>query len=515
MSTRDRTAFTGRLLLGAAAGIALYLASMALARTSLPGCGTESVCQEVLQSRWAYTFGIPVSFAGFVLYAMTLLLSWAYVRRERTLAALAGGMAVSTVLAGVVWFTAVQIFALQSLCAWCCATHGTAVTGAFLLWWSRRRHPAPDLDCSVDLRDAGSPLSNDRVFRFTATGAALAAVGLLALGNLSGSMPRASAREESLNTPAVAPAGGGTLGLMGGRYQVQPADYPVMGNPGGSGPVAVLLSDFTCEWCLKFHSVVEHALRSGAPEVRVLVMPVARTPEATDIQRTLLTVFHADPAAWHALAARLVAGDLPDRPEAVGRAALHAIGGEKFAASAQANRSKIEAQLKLAAALLNDARDRGTGSTLLPQLYCDTRVLKGAESEQAKVIAFLHNHAAGEGPSPAAPGAVMTVLNADVDLDSLPPGAAKTFQIKVQNRGDAPLQIGWLMLDQGCEVTQMPDKKLLPGKVAAIGLKCHAPSGAGDFVRRILIHSDAPDAPHPVVIRGHSEGPATAAIARP
>ena len=68
--------------MGVAAGISLYLAAMALAHTSLPGCGAASGCHDVMASRWAYTFGIPVSFLGFVLYALTLLLSWAFVRRE-------------------------------------------------------------------------------------------------------------------------------------------------------------------------------------------------------------------------------------------------------------------------------------------------------------------------------------------------------------------------------------------------------------------------------------------------
>jgi uncharacterized membrane protein len=292
----DRIATAGRLLLGAAAGVALYLASMALSRTALPGCTESSNCQEVMQSRWAFAFGIPVSFFGFVVYTVMLLLSWAYVRRERTFTGLQGGMAVSAILAAAVWFTALQIFALQTVCVWCCIAHGCAVGGAFLLWRSRRRHPLPDLDCSMDLRDAGSPLSNDRVFRFTATGAALTGVGLLALGSLSGPLRTRHAEEKTTAAPAVAPAPGGALALLDGRFRIQPNEFPGIGPAVDTALTAVLVSDYTCEWCRSFQTELANIAAAAAPPVRIVILPAARTQAAQDIQRILLTVFHHNPA---------------------------------------------------------------------------------------------------------------------------------------------------------------------------------------------------------------------------
>ena len=498
-SPRDTPAFAGRLLLGAAAGISLYLAAMALAHTPLPGCGAESPCQDVMQSRWAYTFGIPVSFPGFVLYVLTLLLSWAYVRRERTLAGLHGGMAVSAVLAGAVWFTALQVFALQSVCLWCCLAHGCALLGAWLLWRSRRQHPAPGLDCTADLRDAGSPLSNDRVFRFTATGAALAGVGLLALGSLSGPLRRSATREHQPDAPAVTPSAGG-LSLLGGKFRISPDEYPGIGKAGGDARTAVLLSDYTCEWCLKYHGVLENVAAGAMPPLRIVVLPVARTPDAEDIQRTMLTVFHADRAAWRSLSALVTSGQIPATVVDVGRAALSLVGAENFAAAAQAHADKIEQQLQLAAAVLRESRDSKGGSTVLPQLLCGGRVLTGAESDQAKVLAWLNDNAPAS-PHPE-PAPVLAVLNDEVALDSMLPSLPRDLQIKVQNKGDAPLQLGWLVLDTGCEVTRMPDRKLYPGETAAIGLRITAPAADGSFTRRLRIHSNAPGAPGSVTLRG-------------
>lgn len=497
---RDYIAAAGRLFMGAAAGASLYLASMTLARTSLPGCGDGSNCQDVLTSRWAFAFGIPVSFAGFVLYALTLLLSWAYVRRERSFAGLQGAMAVATILAAAVWFTAVQIFALGSFCQWCSLIHASAVAGAFLLWLSRRRHPLPDLDCSNDLRDAGSPFSNDRIFRFTAMGAALVVTGLLALGSLSGPLHRPAAVESSLAGDAVRSIPGGTIGLMDGKYQLQPADYPVLGTAGKEAPVAVLLSDYTCEWCLKNHGILEDVLRSAAPGRAILLLPAARSLEAEDIQRTLLTAFHADPEAWRSLTALITSGQIPARHDDVGRAALQLVTPEKFAASAQSNAERIDAQIRLAASILRDARERDNGNTILPQLYSGSRVLTGAESDPAKILAFLHG--ADHGPARPIPQPAMKVMADTVTLDALQPGQPQDFEVKVQNRGNAPLKLGWLVLDEGCEITKMPSGRILPNEVAAIGVRFTPPDDGADCTRRIYIHSDSPDSPSQVTLHG-------------
>ena len=321
-------------------------------------------------------------------------------------------------------------------------------------------------------------------------------MGLLALGSFSGPAVRpGGAAQITPAAPAVVPAAGGSLALMGGKFQINPADYPVIGSAKENALTAVLLSDFTCEWCLKYHSILENVTASAGQDVRILVLPIARSPQAGDIQRTLLTVFHAAPEAWHRLAALISSGQITATPDAVGRAALSLIGSDKFAAAAQLHADKIQEQLQLAADVLAGSRGR-VETAVLPQLFSGSRVLTGAESDPAKVVAFLRDNSAPD-PRPA-PHPVLAMLTESVDLDALLPGKPRDFRVKLQNRGDAVLNIGWLALDEGCEVTSMPDKKVHPGEVAVIGLRLKPRAEGGNFTRRLQIHSDAPGGPSPI-----------------
>ena len=58
----------GRVLLVIAALLALYLASISLTQTYLPGCENATGCHELMSSQWAHIFGIPASFPAVALY---------------------------------------------------------------------------------------------------------------------------------------------------------------------------------------------------------------------------------------------------------------------------------------------------------------------------------------------------------------------------------------------------------------------------------------------------------------
>ena len=487
-SPGSTTALCGRLFICSAAGLSLYLACMALAHTNLAGCTESSACQDILESRWAYAFGVPVSFPGFVLYAMALLWSWAFVRRERTLTGFAGGMAVATIISAAAWFTALQVFVLHSFCLWCSATHALAVTGALLLGCSRLRHPAR--------------ASSQRGYSFGAAGSALAGVGLLALGALHGKAPLQQAVEMPLaaaGSPATAPAFKGGLALLGGKFQINPASFPALGSDTATH-TAVLLNDYTCSWCRQFHSTLDQLASSSQPSVRIILLPAARTPEAADVQRILLTLYHADRNAWRSLSALLTSGQIPAKPDAAGRAAIKLAGAEKWAQAAVAHAPEVNQQLALATAVMDELH-----AETLPQLLRGSHVLAGAEQDPAKLLKFLQ----GDSTTPATPPrreplASLLVMNSDVHLDDIEAGKPHEVQIKVSNRGDAPLSLGWLALEQDCEVTALPAKPILPGEIAVIGLRLTPPASGGEFTRTIKIHSSAPGTPGIVTVRGSS-----------
>ena len=65
-----------RILLVSAAIITIYLALATLSQSgNVPGCGPDSGCDKVLNSKWAYWLGIPVSLPGLGLYAVFFALS--------------------------------------------------------------------------------------------------------------------------------------------------------------------------------------------------------------------------------------------------------------------------------------------------------------------------------------------------------------------------------------------------------------------------------------------------------
>ena len=485
------TALCGRLFIGAAAALSLYLACMALAHTNLAGCPEASACQDILSSRWAYAFGVPVSFLGFVLYAMALLWSWAFARRESTLTGLAGSMAVSTIIAGAAWFTALQIFALHAFCLWCSVTHGLAVTGALLLGWSR----------------AGQPQDRQR-HGLTAAFAAFSGVGLLALGATREKAPLPQSVEmplAALDSPAAAPAMEGGLALLGGKFQINPASFPALGSDTATH-TAVLLNDYTCSWCRQFHSMLDQMASSGQPSVRIILLPAARTPAAAEVQRILLTLYHADRIAWRSLSALITSGQIPAVPDAAGRAALKLAGSEKWARATVAHAAEVDQQMALAAAVKSELH-----AEALPQLLCGSRVLAGAEQDPARLLNFLQDDAATTpAPTHRDPRASLLVMNSDVRLTDIEPGKPHDVQIKVSNRGDSPLSLGWLALEQDCEVTALPARAILPGETAVIGLRLTPPASGGDFTRTIKIHSSAPGTPGIVTIRG-STAPRVAA----
>src|SRR4051794_10800491 len=66
-----------RLLSATAGGISLYLLFVSLTRAGMPaGCGKGSGCAEVMSSRWAGSFGMPVSLPAALVYFASLVLTW-------------------------------------------------------------------------------------------------------------------------------------------------------------------------------------------------------------------------------------------------------------------------------------------------------------------------------------------------------------------------------------------------------------------------------------------------------
>jgi hypothetical protein len=373
----------------------------------------------------------------------------------------------------------------------------------------------------------------------SAATAAMICVGVLALGAWSNAMHREGA---ALSLPSLTATNRKGIALFDGKFRVNPQEFPVIGNEASpDSRTVILLSDYTSELSRQYHASLAASLPAVKVPVRVVLLPAAQSPDAEDIQRMVLTLFHADPGAWRTLSALLTSGQISAKPEAVLRAARKLAGAEKWTAAVEAHQDKVDRQIGMTASLLKELRRDGESTG--PVLICGGKSLAPVKPDMDQLIAFSGKDAAPASAPPAASPVVTdsapvasasppapkkgkknTQVIPAVKLPDLPPapsgtpalslsqkewklepllqGKSQEIQIEVRNSGNAPLNIKWLALDAGCEVAALPSPSIAPGEASKISLRVNAPDESGEFSRTIHIHSDAPGEPGTVTIRG-------------
>jgi hypothetical protein len=304
-----------------------------------------------------------------------------------------------------------------------------------------------------------------------------AAIGVTAMGQFSGPPAQMKATEGRPDAAA-----GQELDLFGGRFPIRAADYPVLGTQTKGEVTAVILTDFTRPWCLAFNRVLENAMTVSMPGTCIPLLPAATTPEAGEIQQIILTVFHEDPTLWRSLFDLINTRQVPATPDEVADLAQCLMGPAKFKAATLAHAEKIQIQLKLAASILAATGD----DAVLPKLVRGSQTMTGADTDPKRFLAFLRSST----PAPQSRARPVLALDQDtVTLEAVEPGKPQNFQVKIQNRGDAPLQLGWTVLDEGCEVTDLPKAAISPGSEGTLRFRFKPPAEGGSFTRHLQIHS--------------------------
>jgi uncharacterized membrane protein len=110
----------------AVAGIALtsYLTFIAWFGEHPAYCGADSECGLVQQSRWSTLLGVPIALWGLLTYALLARLVWRLRTRPSSWRL---ALTVACVGAAVSWYlTAVSVFAIEAICAYCLASFGLA-----------------------------------------------------------------------------------------------------------------------------------------------------------------------------------------------------------------------------------------------------------------------------------------------------------------------------------------------------------------------------------------------------
>ncbi|MBI2949028.1 MAG: thioredoxin domain-containing protein [Verrucomicrobia bacterium] len=175
---------SARVLLAVSLAIAVYLAWVSFKGGSLPGCGPESGCNKVLQSRWSHWFGLPVSVPAALVYVSLLWATFQIgsgisVARQR--ACWRGIVALSVVIVGAaIWFVGLQALVIKSFCPFCMTAHASAVIAAFLLLRNVPLQAAAVLTEASRRPDSSWALARPEVFKFGLAGAA--ALGVLLAG---------------------------------------------------------------------------------------------------------------------------------------------------------------------------------------------------------------------------------------------------------------------------------------------------------------------------------------------
>jgi len=303
-----------RVLLFLAAVITGYLALAALSQAeNIPGCGSDSGCDKVLNSKWAYWLNIPVSLPGLGLYAVFFISTFGIKagnreKAKRSLNTLT--LCASSVIAAAVWFVGIQAIAIKSFCPWCCTAHGLASLAAILF-----------------IKQAGT-VSKKLSVRLNLGGAGVVAAGLVAViaavqvfstsddywnkqlasnktnevkeatktntfpvasqtlnnqTNVSSKVSQATTAEKTIKseeTPFPIPKT--NLSLITSKL-------PVIGNRNATNRFAVMF-DYTCHHCRKLHSFVRQIIPKYENKLSCIMIPMPLDSKCNPLIKTT----HAD-----------------------------------------------------------------------------------------------------------------------------------------------------------------------------------------------------------------------------
>src|SRR5688572_14560310 len=137
-----------RVLVLGALVLSIYLGWVSFGGSAVAGCGPDSGCDKVLNSRWSKWFGIPVSVPAFFLYVLMLagllrLTPKASAQQQRQAWAVMVPAA-WVVIGAVVWFVALQLLVIKAMCPFCMAAHACGLAAAAIVLYLAPVHAAPD-----------------------------------------------------------------------------------------------------------------------------------------------------------------------------------------------------------------------------------------------------------------------------------------------------------------------------------------------------------------------------------
>jgi len=324
-------------LLAVAVVASAYLAWGATVGGGVVGCGTGSDCGKVLQSRWAWWLGLPVSLAALLAYlgllGATVLLHRSRAEPDGERAAWTAIIPLAIVILGAAaWFIGLQAFVLHAYCKVCLATHACAVAAAA---WCLARIPWVR-DASISLWGGSSGRRGVSLGMLASLAVAgLAGVAVLVGGQLAiqpkrnvvkqlppaavGPAPASNARiQAAVGSPPARPPSPNArliaprlLSLYDGEYLLRLDAAPILGSPDCTN-VIVHLVDYTCFHCRSLHPILVETQRRLSNRLAIVTLPLSMStncnplipasipshPGSCDFIRISLAVWRANPDAF-------------------------------------------------------------------------------------------------------------------------------------------------------------------------------------------------------------------------
>jgi uncharacterized membrane protein len=373
-----------RVLVLGALVLSVYLGWVSFGGSAVAGCGPDSGCDKVLNSRWSKWFGIPVSVPAFFLYVLMLagllLLTPKASALQQRQAWAALVPAAWVVIGAVVWFVGLQLFVIKAMCPFCMAAHACGLAAAAIVLFQAPVHAAPEKPWQREKDVYVVP----KQARLSAV-LGLAAVGILIAGQL-------------IYRPAefkVASVGGGSLQartfeIYEGRFKFNMNEVPLIGSP--SAPHAIVsLFDYTCHHCRIMHGILKDMHHRFSNQLAIVSLPMPldsecnhamrRTPtahtNACEYARIGLAVWKANRSAHEQFDDWLFAPEHPPELAVTRQRAVELVGSDKLAA-ASTNRwidEHLQLGINIYATNYFHARQGA-----MPQLVVGTNLIAGTIS---------------------------------------------------------------------------------------------------------------------------------------
>src|SRR5208283_2433301 len=271
-----------RALLAVAILGAGYLAWLAIHNGPAAGCGPESGCNKVLQSRWAYWLDLPVSVPAVLVY-LALLGATVLLQKKTSPDDQRGSWAAIIILSVIVagaalWFVGLQVFVIKAFCKFCLTAHACGFAAALLCLKNIPLAADPDTPMwSTGSGKRGVP--RQAILSLVLIG--LAGVAALAGGQVlvqkqrnvvkvlpvakitAASMSTNHSTPQALGSPSVnQPASPNarliaprTLSLYSNQFVIKLDDVPMIGSP-DAPHIIVCFLDYTCTHCRALHPIL-------------------------------------------------------------------------------------------------------------------------------------------------------------------------------------------------------------------------------------------------------------------